>query len=111
VLVEYRTHGSNLGGDAERNLRCNLEVAGRYGRAHGDCAACRAATTTARLAIRSDYYVRLCERSAGLRGEGKYVRAMWVRAYASYRFPESMTRIPRRMLEKIFPSMAAAGTP
>jgi hypothetical protein len=35
------------------------------------------------------------------------MRAAALRLYATYRFPESLTRIPRRALEKVFPSLAA----
>ena len=111
VLVEYRSHGRSLSGQADRQFRNSMAALAKAGRLHPGCAECRHALRAARTQMRREYFRKLTA-LARLAFRERRPAAGWRHRLAAVRHhPGFVWDLPQLLRERLAARAAAAAAP
>jgi len=100
VLVNIRGHSGQQGIMSDRMFTNSMRVLEKHSGLHLDCLQCRDAIRQSKQIIREDYYQRRSANAKKLSGEGRVLQGAVEMVRGLARYPEAITRIPKRVVER-----------
>jgi glycosyltransferase involved in cell wall biosynthesis len=101
ILVDIRGHADQQGIRTGQMYRNSLSVLSKHRAMHPNCARCRAALKRAKTLIEQDYYQRQLKAAKAAFADRKPAAAAALLFDAVKHDPGAVTRIPKRMFERL----------
>jgi glycosyltransferase involved in cell wall biosynthesis len=111
ILVEYRSHGRSLSGNAERQFRNSMAALDKASRLHPGCAECRAALRAARTQMRREYFRKLTSLARAAFREHRAAEGWRLRLSAICHHPRFVCDLPQLFRERAAARAARSTVP
>lgn len=108
ILVEYRSHGRSLSGNAERQFRNCMAALNKAAHLHPGCAECRDALRTARKQMRREYFRKLTAQAREAFRENRTLEGWKLRMAAVSNHPGFVWDLPQLVRERAAAKIAAS---